>query len=194
LKALRRIINIDMDGCVYNFEDAMRAYAGKLLDRELPPWNQWDAWKDWGITPAVWKRIFRSGVDSGEIWGQGAPYPGAFDALWALSDDEWHIRILTTRLVHNFDYAQAVKLTADWLEANGMPYRSLAVIGGEDDTKLHYKAEALVDDKTETVNMWSMIFPGAIILNRPWNLSREAFSTVHRAEGWSDVLSILGVK
>lgn len=186
-------INVDLDGVLYDFENTFRAYASNVLGHELPEWHTWDAWRSWGISESAWMRLFRTGVESGDIWGHGAMVAGAFDGLWALSDSEWHIRILTTRLVHRFDYATAVSSTVAWLKDHGLPYRSLAVIGPGDD-KFNYQATALVDDKWENIRDFAAVTGVGVLFNRPWNYEapvHRADGKVFRAIGWPSVVDVV---
>lgn len=184
----RAIINIDLDNVVYDFAGAFHDYAEERLQRELPVTQTWDFWDEWGITKGAWNFLFRQGVEEGAIWRSGRVIPGAIEALWQLSDDEKHIRLVTNRLAHSFGHDLAVEHTVRWLRDNAIPYRSLAVIGyGEQ--KSNYQALTLVDDSIENVNDWEMNMPGrAVLFDQPWNHSSEIGL---RAYNWADVVKFV---
>ena len=51
--------------------------------------------------------------------------PGARKILRRLSEEDFHIRIITHRLFIHFFHAIAVGQTIEWLDRNGIPYRDL---------------------------------------------------------------------
>jgi hypothetical protein len=196
----RPIINIDLDGVVYDFTKAVTDYSAGVLRRELPGAEQrsqmgggasWDMHKDWGIPEGAWNFLFRRGVEDGAIWLNGDPIPGAIEGLWALSDSEWHIRIVTTRLYHSFGHDIAVEHTSKWLKRNAVPYRSLAFVGyGE--KKSHYNAVSLLDDSVTNISDWNTearagARPG-ILFSQPWNTE---FHGGIRAVGWDEAIKVI---
>jgi 5'(3')-deoxyribonucleotidase len=198
----RKIVNIDLDGVVYNYVGAMQEYAEGVLGRTLPEWTEWDVWDQWGIPKGAWKFLFRRGVEDGAIWLNGDPYPGAVEGLWALSDAEWHIRIVTNRLAHTFGHDIAVEHTVKWLKKNAVPYRSIAVIG-YGDAKSNYKAVTLVDDSLANTDEWNKNGAwhlgepapvsghgafNAVVFDRPWNQDEGKRL---RAYDWIDVERIV---
>lgn len=188
----RPIINVDLDGCVFDFAGTFRAYCQEYLERELPYPTTWEFWNDWDITEDEWFALFRDAVHDGLWIDPSGIIPGAREALRELSDREFHIRILTTRLVHQREYEVAAEDTIRWLESHRIPYRSLAIIGKGDD-KTHYEASVIIDDHYPNVEKFVRI-PGrmGIIFDQPWNRDTTApqSSKVVRAQGWSEVLQV----
>jgi len=131
--------------------------------------STWNFWPEWGMTKGEWNTLFRRGVEYGMIWNEGIPYDGAVQFLWKLSEAEYHIRIVTKRLVHQFGHKYALKMTADWLDKNAVPYRSIAFLGDEE--KYMYPAAALIDDNPEYVYDFVENVEGAIgfIPQKSWN-------------------------
>lgn len=188
----RPIINVDLDGVVFDFVGAFGDFAGAYLEREMPRPTIWDFWDEWGLTKEEWTALFEDAVHDG-IWATGGyVIPGAVEALQALSDREYHIRILTTRLVHKRAYDVAAEDTVKWLEMNQIPYRSLSFIG-PGDTKANYEADVIIDDHVPNIDAFVRI-PGrvGIVFDQPWNRDTTTLEEekVFRARGWSEVLEV----
>ncbi len=191
----RPVINIDLDNVVYDFSKAMKGYAEFVLDRELPQSTQWAIWEDWGIPRGAFDFLFRRGVEEGFIWRTGDVIPGAIEGLWELSDQEFHIRLLTTRLTSKFSHDLAVSHTVEWLKENAIPYRSLAFIGGGE-SKSNYEAIALLDDNVENIQDWHDKHATGILFDQPWNEAMETAQVVTSARplrvyNWDDALQVI---
>ena len=191
----RPILNIDLDNVVYDFVGAMQRYAEMKLGGPLPEWTEWNVWTQWGIPEGLWNFLFRQGVEEGAIWEYGDVIPGAVEGLWALSDQEWHIRLVTQRLSHAFGHDIAVTSTAEWLKRNSVPYRSLSFTG-YNDSKANYDAVLLVDDSPTNVLAWNRSNPlrPAIIFDRPWNrdVVQLGRGVLVRAKNWTEVVELVG--
>ena len=185
----RPVLNIDLDGVVYNFAEAIRLACSSAVGRDLAPTTTWDMHEEWGIPLSLWKRIFRDGVRDGSIWWNGDPIEGAVEGLWELSEQEYYIRVVSNRLNHGFDFATAVEATAHWLDRHKIPYRSLCILGNE--SKSTYVAETLVDDGVHNIGDWiSNSRKVPIIFTQPWNQGLEPLYG-HRADNWEDVVRII---
>lgn len=185
----RVVVNIDLDNVVYDFNKAMHDYAEFILNRELPQSTNWATWDDWGIPRGAFDFIFRRGVEEGFIWRTGRVIPGAIEGLWALSDAEYHIRLVTTRLTNKWAHDVAAIHTVEWLKENAIPYRSLALIGGGD-SKVLYQALALVDDNEDNLMEWAITHGNAIAFDQPWNreLVDDNVLGIVGATNWAEVV------
>ena len=162
----RPIINIDLDGCVSHFGDDIRYWIAQMEGVEpedvvVPPWGQQDGKFD---------RWWRLGVEKGFVWGlySSPPIEGAREALWKLSDAEFHLRIVTLRLVQSWNHALIVENTVKWLDTHNIPYRSLSFIGpGE--KKSDFKAIAAIDDRPLHVREYQEADINGFLLAQPWN-------------------------
>lgn len=105
-------------------------------------YNSWAVWDDWGISQGEFFRWWRLGIEAGAVYGRGPMINGARDALWKLSDAEYHIHIATSRLTKMGMYEKIVENTVGWLRDNAIPYRSLTFT----DRKQDIQAYAIVDD------------------------------------------------
>lgn len=180
------IINVDLDGVVDNFHFAYDvAYThfvnGKKAQLSKTP--VWRAWEHLGISKGEFHSNIRRGVEKGELWHNDPIIEGAREYLWRLSDDGHYIRIVTTRLVHKFSHALIVKATADWLDKNNIPYRSIAFLG-EGDSKGAYRADYAIDDNVDNVISMELSNINAVLFDRPWN--QEAPLGMLRLKTWQE--------
>lgn len=140
------------------------------LGGTYPRPSEWNFWTQWGMTEGEWNMFFRRGVEYGTVWSEGIPYDGVVPFLWQLSDDEYHIRIVTKRLTHQFGHRKAINVTADWLDRYAIPYRSIAFLGDDED-KSSYPAHCLIDDNPEYVYDFVGQVEGSVgvVVHRNWN-------------------------
>lgn len=203
---MKPVLNIDLDNVVYDFTEAQREYARTHMAPvpEVDPYfnnpvdnphHQWNIWEQWGTTREHWQAIFRGGVKDGSIWRHGFPERGAQKGMWELHAMGFYLRVVSHRLVHAGLHDVAVRHTVDWLEANHIPYDSLALIGSE--PKSNYKAEALVDDAPHNAEDWVKNTPDyAIVFSKPWNreLNTDEHHRMLRVHGWKEVVETLRIK
>ncbi len=192
-KSDRPIINIDLDGVVYPWSTVFGEWVNMLdSSQETPTPTRWSFHEEWGMPFGQWMNAFRRGVEYGHIWVEGEPIRGAVKNLWRLSDDEYHIRLVTNRLVHPFGHGRAIVATVTWLDKWNVPYRSFAAISDED--KSGYNAACLVDDNMDNV-MEFVTTTGnlGILFDTPANSQLEPFEGMNmvRARGWNDVYKII---
>jgi 5'(3')-deoxyribonucleotidase len=151
----RSVILVDLDNVVYDWAGAMRDWiiqnrANRGMDRSMMDnaYRHWAVWDDWGIPEGEFTRLWRLGIEAGEIYAKGPLIPGARDALWRLSDAEWDIHIATARLTKFGLHDQIVINTATWLRDNNIPYRNIHFT----DNKHAIRADAIVDDRKDNMN------------------------------------------
>ena len=157
----RPTILIDLDHVVYDWIHAMaiwlaRNYAlpdymysagRKPVSVALERYETWEVWDDWGMSEGEFMHWWRLGIEKGEIYAKGSSIPGARTALWQLSDAEWHIHIVTSRLTKFGLHDQVVNNTSLWLRNNNIPYRSISFVND----KTAICAEAIVDDREDNM-------------------------------------------
>lgn len=137
------IINVDMDGVVYDFPRAFRDMVQRHTGRTHGMPTTWDWWGEWSMSKGEWMAWFRFGVRSGEIWGDdGYEVPGASRALWHLSDAGYYIRLVTHRTYLPGLYEVAIGHTARWVARHRIPFQSLCFEG----RKAGILADVVIDD------------------------------------------------
>ncbi len=193
-KSKRPIINIDVDGVIYPWSTVFGDWVRKQTPtRKTPAPTSWDFHKQWGMSAGEWMNSFRRGVEYDYIWVEGEPITGAVKNLWKLSDDEYHIRLVTNRLVHPFGHGRAIAATAAWLDKWNVPYRSLAAISDEE--KSDYNGACLVDDNLDNVLEW-VGTTGNLGILFSTSANQRGFPVDHslqlvRARGWNSVYKII---
>lgn len=143
----RPIILVDLDNVVYDWCKTMAQWLdlNGVIDQDeaMASYSQWAVWEDWNIPKGEFVRWWRLGIEKGWIYGLGPEIPGARDALWKLSDAEWHIHIATSRLTKFGLHDKVVENTASWLREHNIPYRDLSFVSD----KKRLLADAIVDDR-----------------------------------------------
>jgi hypothetical protein len=151
----RPVILVDLDNVVYNFINVMAVIVSTYLRPDYDPnqlvqlYRSWEIWEDWGIPKGQFDLVWERGIRDGAIYGAAdgnpaaAPIEGAREALWTLSDAEWHIHLVTSRLNKFRLHDQVVENTVQWLKGWGIPYRSLSFT----EDKHAITGQAIVDDK-----------------------------------------------
>ena len=187
-----RVVNIDLDGCVYpDLDDILKQYIAQeesdlRTGLSLPRATTWEFWKDWGMSKGEWNALFRRGVEVGYIFRKGQPVRGAVDALWRMSDDGWFVRIVTHRLAHARNHRIVQESTAAWLDEHNIPYRSIAYVGNGE-FKQDYSCQLAVDDKLN--NLAGMQTGQALLFDRPHNRGVDfRYGNIRRVHSWKDVL------
>ena len=186
------VVNVDLDGVVDDFHSAMdrimeprMVYNPHTKDRKTYRTNSnspvWEVWEHLDIPKGQWLDDFRRGVQHGEIWATDPVVEGAREGLWFLSDAGFDIRIVTTRLVHKFGHKVTIQKTAEWLENNSIPYRTICFLG-PNETKTDFTSHYAIDDNPDNLNP---NIPGSFIFSRPWNLGRDD-NHITRVSDWSD--------
>lgn len=179
------IINVDLDGVVYNFKETSLDIIRRTRHEKVPS-ASWYFWRDYGMTDSEWEHIFRHGVESGEIWGQGAAIGGAVHYMHRLNEDGFFIRIVTHRLVHKFAHADVIANSIGWLESHNVPYHSIAFLGKE--SKASYQCDMAIDDsyenwtEYETHKIPCVFFGGSTIPGAVTNW-KEAYDAITKLAG-----------
>lgn len=190
----RKVLNIDLDGVVYDFNDALRTF---VTDRtwpespDLPDPTNWWYHDQWGMTKDEWYSWFRLGVEWGEIWRHGDPIPNSVSTLWDLDAAGFLIRIVTSRLVHKGLHSKAVISTAKWLDHNNVPYHSISFVGPEG--KRQIGGSVLVDDNAHNVRSWQTAHPTGlgILLRSTYTADEESVLGEYIAEDWNQIGSMI---
>lgn len=148
----RPVIIVDLDNVVYDWVGAMAQWLdlNGVIDKQtaVDSYSQWAVWDDWDIPKGEFIRWWRLGIEKGWVYGMGPEIPGARTAMWQLSDMEWHIHIVTSRLTKFGLHDKIAENTANWLREHNIPYRDLSLVSD----KHRILAEAIVDDKRSNMN------------------------------------------
>ena len=174
-------IIVDLDGVVYPWAEVMAEYIGTYQGVDIGDgtYSQWSVWEDWGIPEGEFMRYWRMAIEDEVIYAQGPPIPGAREALWYLSDTEFHITLATSRLNRFGLHQKVVENTIKWLREACIPYRSLAFI----ENKKILGARYGIDDKPSNVQDMKHAGIQAYLFSAPHNQEVEEMD---RVNSWSE--------
>lgn len=200
----RKTLLVDLDNVVYPWAEVMAhltAIGG--LSNSYPQdlmaaYKTWSIWDDWQIPKGGFDRVWEKGIETGQMWGVNGdmaafPLPRSVQALWTLSDREWHIHIITHRLNKFRLHDKAVLNTAEWLKWANIPYRSLTFT----ENKHVVLGDVLIDDNPQ--NLIEHPAPVKILYpaphNRDFEVGDTGIKTLFEGEGlypWDEIVEYLG--
>lgn len=125
----KTVLGVDLDGVCADFYGRMREIAAEWFEKpieQLTPDVTYGL-PEWGIQSGSdqYSSLHRFAVTERNLFGTVPMIPGARKILRRLSEEGFHIRIITHRLFIHFFHAIAVGQTIEWLDRNGIPYRDL---------------------------------------------------------------------
>lgn len=163
-KAKRLTVNVDLDGVIYDFEEACRAYGEQQLDRNLPVTNTWSMWEPWGITKSEWYKLFHEGIIQNHIFRMGFPEPYALWGMLTLATMGFRVRIVTAKRLAYRESALRAKINClRWLDEEEIPFDEIAFTSD----KQGYQADVVIDDKPTMA--WAQEDALNILFGQPWN-------------------------
>ncbi len=191
--SVRLTINVDVDGVLYDFNEAMRSYGESELGRKLPASTQWEMWKDWDVTRQVWHKLFTMAIMDGEVFRNGAAIAGAQDGVKRLIDRGHRVRLVTSKNLPQAEVTRAAQIQCiRWLEEFGI-LQFVELVFTND--KQGYSADVVIDDKPSL--RWVQKGATNILFEQPWNADamREGMylpdPLVVRAWDWPHVVRLV---
>lgn len=186
-----RIVNVDMDGVVYDFHQQIHDFAEQYLGRTLPVADQWALHKSWGISNKQWERLFGDAVEDG-VFFHGDPVDGALDAISVLAKNKFRVRFVTSKQFRDPSLSYKARVdTLTWLDMAGLGGFEVAFTNN----KQSYMADVVIDDKPSLE--WFQPNAHNVLFGQPWNAGTSippiASVKFDRLEGWDRVLDgVLG--
>ena len=172
----RPIINVDVDGVLYDFTAAMRTEVHAVMGipkEELPYPDQWSIHESWPISAEQFNSIMYDGIAHGRVFVNGGLMGGVEtrSSLYRLRKNGWHVRIVTSKTFRDgFVTLQARKSTLDWLDRQEVPYDTISFTSS-DIGKQGLLADAVVDDKPDM--SWTQYGADNFLFDQPWNQPSE---------------------
>ena len=124
----KTVLGVDLDGVCADFYGRMREIAAEWFEKPLEDLTPDVSYglPEWGIVGTEqYQSLHRFAVSERNLFGTVAMIPGARRVLRKLSDEKYHIRIITHRLFIYYFHAMAVQQTIEWLDHYGIPYHDL---------------------------------------------------------------------
>ena len=179
------VLGVDLDGVVANYEGAFRSYIAGLRGihpADLPTVKTWSFTDNgWFADNSEYLDAHRDAVNDG-MFALMDMIPDASDALWALSDAGIRIRIITHRLIVNFNFGKTVADTVSFLDRHDIPYRDLCFLRDKADVG----CDLLVDDAPHNIEALRSAHGPAIamVFDQQYNQHVPGL----RARNWHDVV------
>lgn len=181
------IIGLDLDGTAtaYNRGIACSIAREHGIEIDSPefvqhfpaehPYN-FDNWTH--ITDfSVFKDYHARAVENG-IYRDLEVFKGAEEALWKLSEEGHHIRVITSRFVKGGQHAKVVADTAYWLDKNNIPYKDIMFTARKTDVF----ADVYIDDAPSNLFSFQKADRPYIIFDAFYNRDIEG----PRVDNWDD--------
>ncbi len=121
------VIGVDLDGVCADFYGRMREIAAEWFELPVDALTREVSYGlgEWGITGRSYESLHRFALHQRSLFDTMPMIPGARKYLRRLSDEGYHIRIITHRLFIHYSHASAVSQTVSWLDRHGIPYWDL---------------------------------------------------------------------
>lgn len=170
---MKPIINVDVDGVLYDFTGAMKMELIAITGRapnSLPAPDQWDLTAAWDIPVPQFDSIMFDSIAAGRLFRRGRLiHPAdARSSLQRLIDADWHVRLVSSKTFKEdrFITYMARKNMIDWIYETDIPHHTISFSDGLG--KLSYRADAIVDDKPTTA--WAQWGADNFLFAQPWNI------------------------
>lgn len=183
------IVDIDLDGVCADYISAFRAVCAKkykVPEESIPEPDTYDlaSAKGWPLKDGAEFMELHTAAVRDHLYKHLPIFPGTREALWFLDDNNFHIRIVTHRLISSGLHEIVVADTAAWLEAHQLPYMSLCFVGLKDtlNANLH------IEDSPDTVRRLANAEQQVVLMDRSYN--RE-IRNVPRFRSWDDLTEVI---
>ncbi len=167
------IINVDVDGVLYDFTGAMRkefVLQMGLAPDSMPGPSEWRLHKAWPVTWEQLHSVMHDGIAQGRVFRRGQMLEDVWTrrSLQHMIDLGWHVRLVTAKTFDDdFITMQARKNMLDWIYTNEIPHHTISFT--DKSGKLSYRADAVIDDKP-TLG-WVQRRAWNFLYDQPWNQS-----------------------
>lgn len=185
----RTIIGVDLDNTALRYSEALWAdiarqdgiedVAAHIAAYKDPESYDFHGWAGF---PESFKERHLAAVDHG-LYATMQAIPGAPEVLRELSDEEYHIRVITARFVGHGRNAKVVGDTAICLDREGIVYRDLAFAALKEDIF----ADVYIDDAPKNIEKLRGLGRRVIIFDAPYNRQYEG----ERAHNWDEVYELI---
>lgn len=186
----RFVLGVDLDGVCGDYLGSLKNFL-HTSGQDVPDLeaSNWDLVKaGWFKDRESYNQAHKEAVLNG-IFTSMPEIKGASDALWELSDNEIHIRVVTHRLGAYGDHGFVVSDTVRWLQApraDGrprIPFRDLCFLG----TKEAIASELHIDDAPHVIEAMREAGHDVLIFDAPYNRHLAG----PRANSWSEVVDFV---
>lgn len=161
-------LGLDLDGVVGDYIAEFRRFVARaknVPEHTLGDQTHWSfVASGWVDSEQEFLELHAAAVRDGMFKSMPA-IAGASEALWKLSNEGVHIRVVTHRLCVNGTHASAAGDTVSFLEAENIPYRDLCFVS--DKALVH--ADVNVDDAPHNIERLRAEGRLAVVFDQPYN-------------------------
>lgn len=183
------IIGVDIDGTVGDYVDILRQYLTKKfntpenkISSTFPEPTDY-AFRNWGENVAQnFKQLHSEAVTDG-IYQNMEPFPQASEHLWELNNEDYHLRVITSRFVKHGQNYEVVSSTSKWLDMHNMPYRDLMFVH----EKTEVYVDVLIDDSPYNIEACQKTGRNIIIFDAPYNRHFEGTRVHNWEEAYNEI-------
>jgi len=180
------VLGLDLDGVCSDYEGGFRDHCVSLTGKpasEFGPQTHWSfQTSGWVETEREFYDLHARAVGRG-LFADMAAIDGVSKHLWALSDADVHIRIITHRLCINGSHGRAASDTVAWLEKHNIPYRDLCFVAD----KSKVGADVYIDDAPHNVAALRAAGGYTIVFDTLYNRDVDG----PRAHSWAEVAELV---
>jgi 5'(3')-deoxyribonucleotidase len=180
------VLGVDLDGVCADFYARMREIAAEWFEKPLQDLTPDVTYglREWGIGGLEqYQSLHRFAVSERNLFGTVGMIPGARRVLRKLSDENYHIRIITHRLFIHYFHALAVQQTIEWLDHYGIPYHDLCFMK----EKEQVGADIYIEDSPDNIeSLRARDFYTICFAN-----STNKHIGDPRAQNWDDVYELI---
>ena len=166
-----KVIAIDLDGCIYDFNSAIREWlVSKGWDRNLLPEPPVYSLKQaWGIDPNTLLEEMIEASLAGKLFNEGLYLSDGLEGARALGLAGHVLSVISARSLPGVE-AVINRGTSQWLRKNGLHVDKLLLVSPAiPDAKLGIHFDLLIDDHPGNVQIALDRGRKAILLDRFWN-------------------------
>lgn len=186
----RATLGIDLDECVFHYVDTIAPYIAKATDRpvkELVDPEHYSMTKSgWCSSREEFTNIHGDAVTNHEIYRNLPVIEGASQTLWELSNEGFHIVIVTSRFVNNRQHAEVLRQTGLALDEADIPYHDICFLA----QKHLLAADIFLDDAPANIESLQEAGREVLIMDRSYNRDLEG----QRVHNWTEIGDIIRKK
>jgi 5'(3')-deoxyribonucleotidase len=190
-----KVVNVDVDGVLYDFTEAMRyelILTTGVAPNDLGTMHTWDLHKSWPVSREQVLEAMHAGIRRRRMFRNGwLVDENAPNVLRALRASGWWIQIVTAKTFSTPELSYVARQsTLEWLHMEDIPYDTIAFtdhrIG-----KTGIRADAIIDDKPD-LSKWAQMGAMNILYGQPWNEDvGDMGNLAVRVDDWMDIGRIL---
>jgi 5'(3')-deoxyribonucleotidase len=180
------VLGVDLDGVCADYTAGLRSAVARHRGVEpdtLPEAVSWD-YAEWDLDRETFLEHHRRAVVEDHLFANVPAMAGVAESLWRLSDAGVWIRIITHRLVANWNHATAVADTVTWLDEQRIPYRDICFLG----TKPEIEADAYIEDAPHNIEALRRSGNTVVVFDQPYNRHLSG----PRAHDWPEAERLIG--